>query len=82
MDEGVEILVHDVVVLYSSLKLEFMIRKRDRAMVLMIRKRDRAMVLIEKKKATEKEKTTTLFHNITVDIVNVFDNVHDRTSIL
>ena len=71
MDEGVEILVHDVVVLYSSLKLEFMIRKRDRA-----------MVLIEQKKATEKEKTTTLLHNITVDIVNVFDNVHDRTSIL
>ena len=72
MDEGVEILVHDVVVLYPSLKLEFMIRKRDRAMVMRI----------EKKKATEKEKTTTLLHNITVDIVNVFDNVHDRTSIL
>ena len=36
LDEGVEILGYDVVALYPSLKLEFMVREIDRAMVLRI----------------------------------------------
>jgi hypothetical protein len=36
MDEGVEIPGFDVVALYPSLKLEFMIREIDRVMVLRI----------------------------------------------
>jgi hypothetical protein len=36
LDEGVEILGYDVVALYPSLKLEFMIREIDRATVLRI----------------------------------------------
>ncbi len=36
LDEGVEVLGYDVVALYPSLKLEFMIREIDRVMVLRI----------------------------------------------
>ena len=50
MDEGVEILGFDVVALYPSLKLEFMIREIDRAMVLRI----------ESKKGAEKDKAIAL----------------------
>ena len=50
MDEGVEILGFDVVALYPSLKLEFMIREIDRAMVLRI----------ESKKGEEKDKAIAL----------------------
>ena len=50
LDESVEILGYDVVALYPSLKLEFMIRETDRAMVLRI---ETMKGKEEKRKATE-----------------------------
>ena len=58
MDEGVEILGYDVVALYPTLKLEFMIREIDREMVLRI----------ETMKGAEKEKATAL-RNITIPLI-------------
>jgi hypothetical protein len=58
LNEGVEILGYDVVALYPSLKLEFMIRMIDKAMVLRI----------ETKKGEEKEKAIQL-RNIIMPLV-------------
>ena len=61
MDEGVAILGYDVVALYPSLKLVFMIREIDRAMVSRI----------ESKKGAEKEKAIALRNitNITMPLI-------------
>ena len=58
LNEGVEILGYDVVALYPSLKLEFMVRMIDKAMVLRI----------ETKKGEEKEKAIQL-RNIIMPLV-------------
>ena len=58
LDEGVEILGYDVVALYPSLKLEFMIKEIDRAMVLRI----------ETKKGEEKRKAIEL-RKITIPLI-------------
>jgi len=58
LDEGVEILGYDVVALYPSLKLEFMVREIDRAMVLRI----------ETKEGKEKEQAITL-RNVTMPLI-------------
>jgi hypothetical protein len=58
LDEGVEILGYDVVALYPSLKLEFMVREIDRAMVLRI----------ETKEGKEKEQAIAL-RNVTMPLI-------------
>ena len=58
LDEGVEILGYDVVALYPSLKLEFMIKEIGRAMVLRI----------ETKKGEEKHKAIEL-RKITIPLI-------------
>jgi hypothetical protein len=58
LDEGVKILGYDVVALYPSLKLEFMIKEIDRAMVLRI----------ETKKGEEKHKAIEL-RKITIPLI-------------
>ena len=58
LNEGVEIIGYDVVALYPSLKLEFMIRMIDKAMVLRI----------QTKKGEEKEKAIQL-RNIIIPLV-------------
>jgi hypothetical protein len=58
LNEGVEILGYDVVALYPSLKLEFMVRMIDKAMVLRI----------ETKKGEEKDKAIQL-RNIIMPLV-------------
>jgi hypothetical protein len=59
LDEAVEILGYDVVALYPSLKLEFMIREIDRDMVLRI----------ETMKAEEEKRKETELRNITMSLV-------------
>ena len=67
-DEGVEILGCDVVALYPSLKLEFMIREIDRVMVLRI----------ETKEGEEKQKAIAL-RNITMLLI-IFISEHQFSS--
>ena len=68
LDEGVEILRYDVVALYPSLKLEFMIREIDRVMVLRI----------EMKEGEEKQKAIAL-RNITMLLI-IFISEHQFSS--
>ena len=70
MDEGVEILGYDVVTLYPSLKLEFMIREIDRSMVMRI----------ETMKGTEKVNPISLC-NVTIPLI-IFMLSHSRASVL
>jgi hypothetical protein len=70
LDEGVEILGYDVVVLYPSLKLEFMIREIDRVMVLRIE---------TMKRGEGKRKAITL-RNITIPLlIFILEHQFDST---